>query len=339
MIYQPTMKYQAYQVKETINQDKTSHFRAEILTLETQKLSIGEVLIEVKYSALNYKDTLSYTGNKGVTRKYPHTPGVDASGIVIDSQSPDYQKGDLVLVSGYDFGMNTNGAFAQYVKVPKEWIIKLSPNIDQVLFKAAALGTAAITAGIAIDKLVKNGMKKGEEVLLTGTSGGVGSFCINILNKMGYKPIALIRDKNKEEFLKKIGALGYITQLDLSIPSSRPLLKPVYKYAFDVVGGELLVNILKLMKNEGSVAICGLVASPIIETSIFPFILRGVSLLGVDSVEVPISQKQSIIDRVLELDLDYDSLCTIENIKNLDSCVQNMLKGNNKGRVVFENEF
>src|SRR3972149_4138231 len=193
------MKFKALIVNE-----KNGKFTREISTKSLNDLPAGDVLIKVKYSSLNYKDALSATGNKGVTRKYPHTPGIDAAGIVEESASNLFKEGDEVIVTGYDLGMNTSGGFAEYIRVPEEWVVKLPKGLS--LKESMMLGTAGFTAGLSVYKLEQTGIDNEGEIIITGATGGVGSLALALLAKLGYNVVTSTRKKDKEYYLKQLGA-------------------------------------------------------------------------------------------------------------------------------------
>ncbi len=253
-----------------------------IKTRSVDQLPAGEVLVKVHYSALNYKDALSSIGNKGVTRNYPHTPGIDAAGTVAASEHADFAVGDEVIVTSYDLGMNTDGALAEYIRVPAAWVIKRPQNLS--LKEAMMFGTAGLTAGLMMDALVRNGVttERGP-VLVTGATGGVGSLAVAMLAKAGFSVTAVTGKADAAEFLKSLGASEVVGR-EAIIETERPMLKEQWAGVIDVVGGDMLASAIK--RPLRSVVTCaGLVGSPELHTTVFPFILRGVSLIGIDSAE------------------------------------------------------
>lgn len=299
-------------------------------------LPSGDVTIKVSYSSLNYKDALSCSGNKGVTKKYPHTPGIDAAGVVTDSNVENFSFGDEVIVFGYDLGMNHSGGFSQYVTVPKEWVIKKPSNIS--LKELMIYGTAGFTAALSVDKLVRYGIKTVDgDVIVTGSTGGVGLFAIGILKKLGFNVVAVTGKKGQEEFLKNIGAMDVVGREDVEDTSGKPLLKPRWNAAVDSVGGNILSSIIRSIRYGGAVATCGLAQSPKLDLTVLPFILRGVSLFGIDSVELNRDDKEIILHKIANeykidnLEAVYKEVC-LEDIKEL---VPEMLKGNIVGRYLI----
>lgn len=261
-----------------------------IIERTTDDLPAGDVLIRVGYSSVNYKDALSAKGMPGVTRNYPHTPGIDAAGVVAESTSAAFSEGDEVVVIGFDLGMNTPGGFGQYIRVPADWVAKLPKGLTSR--ESMVLGTAGFTAALCVEKLEQMGAKPADgPVVVTGATGGVGSVAVALLAKSGYEVVASTGKAGKEAYLKSLGARSVIGRDVLSEENKRPLLSTDYAHGVDAVGGDTLSNLVKHLAYGGSVAICGLVASPNFTVTVLPFILRGVNVLGVDSVELPIDHK------------------------------------------------
>ena len=303
---------------------------------QVDELPEGDVLIRVRYSSLNYKDALSASGNKGVTRNYPHTPGIDAAGEVVESKTAGFKPGDEVIVIGYDLGMNTSGGFGQLIRVPHSWVVKRPASLS--LKESMILGTAGFTAALCVEKLLMNGMDpRAGEVLVTGATGGVGAVAVAILSKMGYSVVASTGKSYGEQFLTELGAARVIDRQHLAEENPRPLLKEEWAAAVDVVGGVTLVNILKSLKYGASVACCGLVGSPTLPATVFPFILRGVNLLGVDSVNLPIETKNRVWHRLAtEWKLDnLQSLCHDISFDELPASLESVLSGQVVGRLVL----
>ncbi len=286
-------------------------FEQQVVQRTLDDLPKGDLLVDVHYSSLNYKDALSAHGNRGVTRNYPHVPGVDAAGVVLDDASGGFQPGDLVLVCGYDLGMNTSGALSQRIRVPAEWACPCPQGLT--LKEAMIYGTAGFTAALCIEKLERMGASPDQgTVAVTGATGGVGCFSIAMLHKLGYEVAALTGKLEESEFLANLGARQVIDRDTLNEIASRPLGKPQWAYAVDAIGGDYLFNLIKSIKPEGAVAACGLAAAATFDANVFPFILRGVSLLGVDSVELPIEKKSAV----------WESLATRLKLANLESMAE-----------------
>lgn len=284
--------FKAFWVEET-----ETGFQRSIIERSLDNLPAGEVVINVEFSSLNYKDALSASGNRGVTRNYPHTPGIDAAGTVESSSDPHFHPGDPVVVMGYDLGMNTPGGFAEKIRVPADWVIHRPDRLSAE--DAMVFGTAGFTAAMCVDTLLQVGIAPEQgPVLVTGSTGGVGIVAVWLLSNLGFKVIASSGKPDQEAFLKSVGAHEVIQREQLLENAKRPMNKPQWAAAIDTVGGDILSNIIKSIQYGGSVACCGMVAGPDINTSVFPFILRGVNLLGVDSVELPLDVKQDIWEMI-----------------------------------------
>lgn len=301
-------------------------------------LPAGDVLIKVQYSSLNYKDALSAIGNKGVTRKYPHTPGVDAAGTVADSRVDAFKKGDPVLVTGYDLGMNTSGGFGQYVRVPAGWVVPLPSGLS--LKESMIYGTAGFTAGMGIFFLTEGVAPEDGPVLVTGATGGVGSVSVAVLAKLGYSVAAVTGKTAEAAFLKGIGAAQIVDRADATDTSGRPLLKGQWAGVVDTVGGEILATAIKASQPWSTVTCCGNVASPDLPLTVFPFILRGVRLIGIDSQNCPMDLRLKVwqnlagawrIDGLLDL-------CKEVTLEGLSDNIDLILKGQQKGRVLVNLE-
>ncbi len=325
-------QYKAYEVVEVVKKK----FKGAVVKKNVDELPPGEILVDVQYSSLNYKDALSANGNKGVTRHYPHVPGIDAVGTVIETESPDFSEGQTVLITGYDLGMNTSGGFSQRIRVPVSWAARLPVGMDPAT--SMRLGTAGLTAGLCVDALLKNGLEIDQgEVLVTGSTGGVGIIAVGILAKLGFKVTASTGKPEMKNLLKTMGATEIVGRDEFSDPSTRPLLTERWAAAVDVVGGDTLFNVIKGLRYGGSVAACGLVQSPVFQASVLPFILRGVNLLGVDSVELPLMQKERIWNKLAsEWKLEaLDQVCTEIGFDQLEASLATVLSGAAVGRYVL----
>jgi putative YhdH/YhfP family quinone oxidoreductase len=311
-------------------------FTREIRERALNDLPAGELIIEVKYSSLNYKDALSATGNKGVTRKYPHTPGIDAAGVVVDSTTKLFAVGDQVTVTGFDLGMNTSGGFGHYISVPALWATRLPQGLS--LKDSMGYGTAGLTAALCIIRLMASGLSKDSgEVLVTGATGGVGSVAVAILGKLGFNVVAATGKASEHDFLKDLGATSILSREEANDTSGRPLQKPRWAGAIDTVGGNILATALKTAKYGGMVAACGNAMSPELNINVFPFILRGVSLLGVDSVEIPMRARQMAWTKLAgEWKVDLGKLLTEVSLEELNPKIDAILKGDIRGRVLVD---
>lgn len=320
-----------------VSETSDGSYKSEILNRSIEDLPEGDILIEVKYSSLNYKDALSSIGNKGVTRNYPHTPGIDGAGLVVESNNDDFKVNDEVLVTGYDLGMNTWGAFGEYIRVPSSWVVKLPENLS--LKESMMYGTAGFTAGLSVYKLLKSGLKPEDgEILVTGASGGVGSTAIKILSSLNYSVIAATGKLEERENLRALGAKDIIDRAELEETSNRPLLKSRWAGVVDTVGGDILANAIKTTNYGGSITCCGNVASGDLLTSVYPFILRGISLLGVDSVQCDMDTRLKIWDH-LSKDWKVDNLSdNVEEVslEEISEKITLMLQGKHKGRTIIK---
>ena len=324
-------KFRAFRVIEVTEKQ----FETSIITRSLEDLPEGEVLIRVHYTDLNYKDALSATGNKGVTRNFPHTPGIDAAGVVESSAVDVFKKGDKVLVTGFDLGMNTAGGMAEYIRVPAKWVIPLPVGMS---FRGSMIfGTAGLTAGLSVYQLINQGINPNiGKVVVTGASGGVGSMAVAILAKLGYEIVAVTGKEKAHELLKSLGAAECVGRGVLNDDSRRPLLKPLYAGAIDTVGGNMLATILKSLHYNGVVTCCGLVNSPILNTSVFPFILKGVRLIGIDSVACPIPLRKLVWNHFAsDWKVDYpEELVEEIGLEQLPEKIALILKGQIAGRVI-----
>lgn len=301
-------------------------------------LPAGDVLIRVRYSSLNYKDALSASGNRGVTRNYPHTPGIDAAGVVVESRQPTLRPGDEVVVTGYDLGMNTSGGYGQYIRVPAGWVVPLPAGLS--LRESMIYGTAGFTAALSCHRLIASGIVPGQgTVLVTGATGGVGSIAVAILAQSGYEVAAVTTKVDEAGYLRQLGATEIIAAADADDQSGRPLLKPRWAGVVDTVGGNILSTAIKATRYGGSVTCCGNVTSGELHTSIYPFILNGVCLLGIDSVHCPHELRGRIWDKLAgEWKLAHLEAITTElpDLHALDERIGAILEGKHRGRDVVK---
>jgi len=307
----------------------------EITQRNTDDLPPGDLLIRVKYSSLNFKDALSASGRSGVTKHYPHTPGIDAAGVVEQSQTADFAEGDEVIVTGYDLGMNTVGGFGQYIRIPESWAVKCPEGFS--LRESMCLGTAGLTAAMCLDKLQHAGLAPGSgQLLVTGATGGVGSIALALLAGLGYQVAAMTGKSGQEAFLKALGAEQVLPRSLLQEGTDKPLLKEQWAGAVDCVGGDILFNLVKSMRHGGSVACCGMTAGVNFNGNVLPFILRGVNLLGIDSVEQPQAYKARIWQRLADIwhVPHLESLVREVKLANLPDEIDKILSGQQIGRVL-----
>ena len=301
-------------------------------------LPAGEVLIEVHFSSLNYKDGLSATGNPGVTRNFPHTPGIDAAGKVLESSSADFSVGDEVIVIGFDLGMNTPGGFGQRIRVPADWVVARPEGLS--LRESMILGTAGFTAAECVDKLERMGGMTPDQgpVLVTGATGGVGSVAVMLLARLGYSVTAATGKADRTEWLTTLGADNVVNRDSLREGADRPMLAEQWAAVVDTVGGEIAFNAVKSLRYGGSAALCGLVDSPALPASVLPFILRHVNLLGIDSVQWPIAEKRRLWGRLAgEWKLEgLESLVEELNLDTLSGAIDRILAGQMVGRGLVD---
>ena len=321
-------------VVEKVGEDE---IKSSIQDVETPKCEKNEVVIKVTYSSLNYKDALSSVGNPGVSKHFPHITGIDVAGTVFESTSPIFKVGERVLVTGYDMGMNSNGGHAQYVKIPASWVARIPDAISDR--EIMTFGTAGLTAALSVNELIENGIKpESGDILVTGATGGVGSIAIAILSKLGYNITAISGKKERIDFLKKIGANEVILREEFEEESKKTLLREKYAGVVDTVGGKILANALKQIKYDGVATCCGLTSSHELNTNVFPFILRGVRLIGIDSVECKLEKKQAAWEKLASR-WKINSLNSIINEISLDeikAAYEHLLSGKAVGRYVVK---
>ncbi len=326
-------EYKALIVSETEN----GEFKQKVENVPFSFLPENEVVIHVKYAGLNYKDALSAHGHKGITRKYPHTPGVDAAGIVVSDKSGKFSAGDKVICTSYDLGMNTPGGCGEYISVPSSWVVPLPTGIS--LLDSMVMGTAAYTAGLALYKMEMAGQRpEMGEIMVTGATGGVGSMAVAILAKAGYDVIASTGKRDKTFYLLEIGAKKCVGREEVDDKSGKPLLKSQWAGAIDNVGGNTLATLLKACARNGNIASIGLVDSPELSTTVYPFILNGVNLLGIDSAETPSDIRLNIWNK-LATDWKLDKIKDMQTVIPLVETphyLEKILKGKTIGRVVVD---
>ena len=285
--------FKALLVEETDNKQ----FTLNIVNRSVSDLPENDLLVNVHYSSLNYKDALSASGNKRVSAHFPHTPGIDAAGVVVRDKSGTFSPGDEVVMFGYDLGMNTPGGLGQMISIPANWAVKRPDNLT--LKEAMSYGTGGLTAALCVQKLEKMGARPEDgPVAVTGSTGGVGSISIALLKQLGYSVVAFSGKPEQTAHLKSIGADEVLHRDVLNEVAGLPMGKERWAHGIDTLGGDYLSNLLKQIKSGGGVSACGLASSDSFSSTVFPFIIRGVSLLGVDSVYIPLSDKQRIWQRV-----------------------------------------
>ncbi len=323
--------FNAYVVEE-----KDGEYTGAVTTRSIDQLPEGDLLVEVQYSSLNYKDALSASGNRGVTKNYPHTPGIDAAGIVVESGSDTFEKNDPVIVTSYDLGMNTDGGFGQYIRVPSKWAVKLPAGLT--LKESMIMGTAGLTAGMSVLRLSELVKPEDGKIVVSGATGGVGSMSVAILSRLGYHVVAVTGKTEEEEYLRGLGAGEILPRKDIDSEESSPMLKEEFAGGIDTVGGHILENIIKSVCPMGAVTCCGLVASPKLNLTVFPFILRGVTLMGIDSQNYPMPYRQEVWEK-LSGEWKPEQLMKMFSEISLDDlgkAIDEMLKGKSRGRTVVK---
>ncbi len=318
----------------TQNADKS--FSRAIVRKNLDQLPPGEVLIKVRYSSLNYKDALSAVGNRGVTKKYPHTPGIDAAGVVAESVSPEFKPGDEVLVTGYGLGMNTSGGYGEYIRVPAAWVVPLPSGLTGR--EAMIYGTAGFTAGLSVKAMADfgPGPERGP-ILVTGATGGVGGFAVAFLAGAGYEVYGSSGKKEAEKHLMRLGAKGVIPREEADDRSSHPLLPARWAGVVDTVGGSVLATALRSTMRRGVVTSCGNVGGANLSITVYPFILRGIRLVGIDSAETSMAERLPLWSLLADewKPEGLDRLAKEVALEELDPEIDRILKGGQKGRVLI----
>ncbi len=305
------------------------------VTTSIDELDHGEVVIRTKYSTINYKDALSHNGTGKIMRKFPCIAGIDMAGTVEASSDPRWKKGDKVLVTGYDLGVAHDGGYSEYVRVPANWVVRRPESMTA--FDAMTLGTAGYTAGLAIELMQHNGLAPANgPVAVTGATGGVGSVAIEVLAKLGYDVVAITGKAEETDYLQGIGAKDVLLRQSLDFSKIRPLDKATYAGAIDNLGGDILAWLLSQQKIGGVVGSVGLAAGFKLNTTVMPFILRGVHLLGINSSETPMNLRQKIWNKLAvewRPDRVHDQVRTID-FDELPTHFDAYLKGLVRGRTV-----
>jgi acrylyl-CoA reductase (NADPH) len=318
-----------------INKDDKG-YRAELGQLEESALPAGDVRVRVQYSTLNYKDGLAITGKGPVVRSFPMVPGIDFAGEVLESTSPEFKVGDAVLLNGWGVGEGHWGGLAQQARVKADWLIPLPKGFTAK--QALAIGTAGYTAMLCVMALQKHGVKPADgEVLVTGAAGGVGSFAIALLSKLGFTVVASSGRPQEAEYLRSLGAAEVIDRSSLSEPG-KPLARERWAAVVDSVGSHTLVNACAATKSEGAVAACGLAQGMDFPGTVAPFILRGVTLYGINSVTVPKAKRIAAYEQLSAL-VDLTTLEAISHEISLGEAIQYadaLMKGNVRGRVIVD---
>lgn len=320
-----------------VRKDEQGQVTATVESLQIDALPEGEVLIRAAYSSLNYKDALAATGHPGVVRRFPHVPGIDVAGTVAQSTADAFAVGDQVLVTGYSLGETHWGGYAGYVRVPAAWVVPLPAGLSPM--EAMTYGTAGFTAAQSVLAITERNIDPARgPVVVTGATGGVGSLSVGLLAKAGYEVVAVTGKPEAEALLNQLGAARVVSRDEVNDTSGKPLLSVRWSAAVDTVGGNPLSTILRSLDHRGVVAACGLVAGVEIPITVYPFILRGVNLVGIDSANCPMESRRAIWERlagVWKLD-ELETLATTVNLAQLGGKVQEILAGKITGRVVVE---
>lgn len=320
-----------------VNENNDGSFRREILTKSIDQLPPGEVLVNVRYSSLNYKDALSATGNRGVTKEYPHTPGIDAAGIVLSSDDSRWRAGDEVICTGYDLGMNTDGGFAQMIRVPGDWLVRKPDTLS--LRQSMQLGTAGFTAGLCVDGLLRNGVRpENGPVLITGATGGVATIAILLLRALGFRLAAVSGKPEAWQFLSRLGVAQVLDRNRFLAESRRALLPATWAGVVDTVGGDLLATAIKGTGFDGVVTSCGNAASGDLPLNVYPFILRGVHLVGIYSANCPMDKRLRIWQKLAgDWQVPHlDEFCRVISLAALSDEIDSMLAAKSKGRCLLD---
>ena len=325
-----------YTYNALVAEQKNGTFIQSVKTLKISDLPHNDVLIRVLYSSLNYKDALSATGNRAVTKEYPFTPGVDAAGRVVESSDQRYKKGEEVIVTSFDLGMNTPGGFGEYIAVPGDWIVPMPAALTPE--ESMMIGTSGLTAGIGVEKMTRLGITPDDgTILVTGATGAVGSFSVALLAHLGYRVLAATGKTDRSEFLMELGAAEVVHRDKISSVSNKPLLAGQWIAALDTVGGSMLDAVLRQTHHNGVVACCGNVLGHELHTNVYPFILRGVSLMGIDSGIALMNDRLRVWNKLAN-EWKPDTLQTLyrrSTLKELPGEINKILKGDQTGKVLI----
>lgn len=311
-------------------------FTTSIQSLPFEILGNQEVLIRVSYSSLNYKDALSASGHRGITRDFPHIPGIDAAGVVVSDQRGIFHPGDEVIVTGFDQGMNSHGGLSEYISVPGDWVIAMPTGLT--VRSAMQLGTAGLTAGLAIQALVGNGLSPNAgEILVTGATGGVGMIAVALLAKLQFNVVAMSGKPELDERLMELGAKRIIRRQEFLAEKPRALYPMQFAGAIDVLGGDVLVKLLKSLQYDGAVAACGMAAGVDLPLQVYPFILRGARLIGIYSADAPLIRKQEIW-QLLASDwaIPVEDLANEISLEEAPKILDDLLASRSYGRYVVK---
>ncbi|WP_368915601.1 YhdH/YhfP family quinone oxidoreductase [Exiguobacterium acetylicum] len=310
-------------------------YEGNIETKHVDDLPEGDILIRVTHSCVNYKDALSMSGNRGVTKSYPHTPGVDAAGYIEQTTDERFHIGQAVVVNGFDFGMNTSGGFQEYIRVPADWVTLLPESIRPL--EAMQYGTAGLTAAQSVDELLRIVSKDAGPILVTGATGGVGTIAISLLIRLGYTVHAVTGKRVEQDRLLKKGVAKVLDRTTFLEETDRPLKKGLYAGVIDTVGGPLLASVIRFVQYGGVVTTCGNVGGAEMTLTVYPFILRGVRLIGIDAVQTPIAYREELWQRLAsDWQVDLASEVDIKTLNDLPEITEALLTSRHRGRTVIE---
>ncbi|RLS52668.1 MAG: acryloyl-CoA reductase [Planctomycetota bacterium] len=318
-----------------VEKDKAGQITAGVQRRHYDELPAGDVVVQVVWTSLNYKDALAATGHPGVTRRFPHVPGIDAAGYVVESASPDFPVGTAVIATGHELGVERWGGWSELIRLPAEWLVRLPPTLT--LEEAMLLGTAGFTAAQGVMALQRSEiLPVSGPVVVTGASGGVGSLSVAMLAGLGYEVVAVSGKPDRGEWLRDLGARRVIGRNEFLQTAERPLLKSQWSGGIDTVGGEMLSTLVRGLMHRGCVAACGVVGGAELLLTVYPFILRGVTLAGIDSAWCPDSQRQRIWHK-LATDWKPERLDRWRSETTLDElpgAVRRILAGEIAGRTI-----
>ena len=320
-----------------VNKNEQKEITGCLQSVPSDDLPSGDVTIRVVYSSINYKDALAATGHPGVVRNFPHIPGIDAAGYVVESKSDRFQVGDAVIVTSYELGVERWGGWSEFIRVKPEWVVPLPAGLT--LKESMNLGTAGLTAAMCVNSLIQHEIPTDPgNVLVTGASGGVGSFALSLLKRAGFHPVAVTGKPSAALRLVELGAREVIGRDELEDDSKKPLLKARWSAAIDTVGGSILSNVIRSIQPNGCVAACGNAGGAELDLTVFPFILRGITLDGIDSAWYPI-EKRTTLWQKLATDwklTDLDSRAEIIPLEHVQETVNAMLKGEHQERTIIQ---
>ncbi|MCH9655786.1 MAG: YhdH/YhfP family quinone oxidoreductase [Planctomycetes bacterium] len=320
-----------------VNKNEQREITAGVELTSPDDLPTGTVTIRVVYSSINYKDALAATGHPGVVRNFPHVPGIDAAGVVVASEAEQFTVGQSVVVTSYELGVERWGAWSEFIRVQPEWIVPLPAGLT--LKESMILGTAGLTAAMCVSSLLHHGINvDAGGILVTGASGGVGSFALSLLNQLGFSVTAVSSKVALQERLIDLGAKQVIAPTDVNTGSDKPLLKAQWAGAIDTVGGSLLSHLIRSIQPEGCVAACGNAGGTELDLTVFPFILRGVTLAGIDSAWYPIEKRTALWQKLAtEWKLtDLDSRARVITLDQVATTVDSILKSSHQERTIIQ---